>query len=111
MQTINSLEDIQRKSDLPGMSLFYFSRSACGVCTAIKPKVLIMLEDFPEISSYYINLDDVPEAAGQLSLFTIPAVLVFTDGKELVREARYISIPDLADKVRRPYEFIYKEDN
>lgn len=111
MQTINNLEDIQSKSDLAGMSLFYFSRSACGVCSAIKPKVLNMLEEFPEIPSYYVNLDDVPEAAGQLSLFTIPAVLVFSEGKELVREARYISIPDLADKIRRPYEFIYKRDN
>lgn len=111
MQTINSLEDIQNKSDLAGMSLFYFSRPACGVCTAIKPKVLTMLEEFPEIPSYYVNLDDVPEAAGQLSLFTIPAILIYADGKEVVREARYISIPDLADKVRRPYGFIYKEDN
>jgi thioredoxin-like negative regulator of GroEL len=109
MQIMERLTEIQRQSEQKGMSLFYFSRPACGICSAIKPKVLSMLEEFPEISSFYVNLDDVPDAAGQLSLFTIPAILVFADGKEVVREARYISISDLAGKIRRPYEFIHSD--
>ncbi|MCK5249714.1 MAG: thioredoxin family protein [Spirochaetaceae bacterium] len=89
------------------MSLFYFSRPSCGVCSALKPKVSSMLKEFPEIPSYYVNLDEVPEAAGQLSIFTIPAVLVYAGGKEVVREARYMSIDDIAEKIRRPYNFLY----
>ena len=89
------------------MSLFYFSRPSCGVCSALKPKVSSMLKEFPEIPSYYVNLDKMPEAAGQLSIFTIPAVLVYAGGKEVVREARYMSIDDIAEKIRRPYNFLY----
>ena len=111
MQNVKKLLEIQELSKREGMSLFYFSRPACGVCSAIKPKVMTMLEEFPEIPAYYLNLDEIPEAAGQLSIFTIPAVLVYTDGKETVREARYISISDLREKVRRPYDFLYNGGN
>ena len=107
MQKVKRLLEIQEISEQEGMSLFYFSRPACGVCSAIKPKVMTMLEEFPEIPAYYVNLDEIPEAAGQLSIFTIPAVLVYADGKETVREARYISISEMREKVRRPYDFLY----
>ena len=110
MQNIEEFSEITNISEAEGMSLFYISRPSCGVCTALKPKVKRMLEEFPEVSSFYVNLDAIPEAAGQLSVFTIPAILVFAGGKEMVREARYISIDDLANKIRRPYGFIFPEE-
>ena len=110
MQNIKEYSEITNISEAEGMSLFYISRPSCGVCTALKPKVKRMLEEFPEISSFYVNLDTIPEAAGQLSVFTIPAILVYAGGKEMVREARYIAINDLAEKIRRPYGFIYQQD-
>ncbi|MBF9014445.1 MULTISPECIES: thioredoxin family protein [unclassified Oceanispirochaeta] len=103
LQELNDLETIQKAMSSEGFHFFYFSRPACGVCGAIKEKVLLMLKDYPGISSYYINLDNVPEAAGQFSLFTIPAVLLYIDGNEIIREARYISMDDLEAKVARPY--------
>ena len=109
METISDFESIVREKEAPGMALFYFSRPSCGVCSAIKPKVISLLGEFPEVRAFYVNLDDVPEAAGQLSVMTIPAVLAYADGKEIVREARYISMDDLAGKIRRPYSFIHGE--
>ena len=93
------------------MVLFYLSRPSCGVCSAIKPKVLSLLEAFPEIRSYHVNLDEVPEAAGQLSVLTIPAILAYTGGKEIVREARYISMDDLRAKIERPYSFVFNRSD
>jgi len=110
MQNIEEFSEIQDISEKEGMSLFYLSRPACGVCTALKPKVGNMLKEFPEVPSYYVNLDDIPEASGQLSIFTIPAILVYAEGKEVVREARYISVEDLADKIRRPYGFLFGKE-
>ena len=107
MKTISDFESIIHESEAPGMALFYFSRPACGVCSAIRPKVVSLLEEFPEVRSFYVNLDDVPEAAGQLSVLTIPAVLAYAEGKEIVREARYIAMDELAGKIRRPYSFIH----
>lgn len=109
METIIDYDSLISERDSDGIALFYFSRPACGVCSAIRPKVESMLREFPGIRSYYVNLDEVPEAAGQLSVLTIPAVLAYVDGKEIVREARYISMDDLAGKIRRPYSFIHGE--
>jgi len=110
MQNIEDFSEIQKISEAEGMSLFYLSRPACGVCTALKPKVRHMLEAFPGVPSYYVNLDEIPEAAGQLSVFTIPAILVYAGGKEVVREARYISVDDLAGKISRPYGFLFGDE-
>ncbi len=107
MKTITDFENIIHERDSEGMVLFYFSRPSCGVCSAIKPKVISMMEDYPEVRTYYVNLDEVPEAAGQLSVMTIPAILAYADGKEVLREARYISMDDLEEKISRPYSFIY----
>jgi len=107
MQNIEDFSEIQNISEGQGMSLFYISRPSCGVCTALKPKVRHMLEEFPMVPSYYVDLDNIPEAAGQLSVFTIPAILVYAGGKEVVREARYIAVDDLAEKIRRPYSFLF----
>ncbi|MDC7232136.1 MAG: thioredoxin family protein [Spirochaetales bacterium] len=103
MKELHDMESIQKQMEEKGFQFFYFSRPACGVCGAIKEKALSMLTDYPGIKSWYVNLDLVPEAAGQLSLFTIPAILLYSDGHELVREARYISMDDLEAKIARPY--------
>ncbi len=100
---ITDFETLKNRMEAPGFHLFYFSRPECGVCAAIKPKVIEMLGNYPGIESYYVDLDRVPEAVGQLSLFTIPGILLFLGGHELVREARYISMDTLEASIARPY--------
>ncbi|MFO8065416.1 MAG: thioredoxin family protein [Spirochaetota bacterium] len=90
-----------------GMSLLYLSRPDCGVCTAIKPKVRALLEDFPRMSAYDINLDEMPTLAGRFEVFTIPAVLVYAQGRECIREARYFGIEELARQIDRYYELLF----
>ncbi|QEN06934.1 thioredoxin [Oceanispirochaeta crateris] len=107
MTDLKDMQEIQDLMSSDGFHLFYLSRPACGVCTAVKEKVLVLLEDFPHIDSYYVNLDLVPEAAGQFSIFTIPAILLYVNGSEYVREARYLSITDLEHQIRRPYELAF----
>lgn len=109
MRKISTYSEIQEIRRQEAMAFFYFSRPACAVCSAIKPKLINMLKDFPGIQFHDVNLDEVPEAAGQLSLFTIPAVLVYADGREVIREARYMSIDDISEKIRRPYKFLYAD--
>lgn len=88
MKDVASLEEIQShiKSDV--MVLAYISRPSCGVCTALKPKIIEMLGEYPEITSYYVNLDDILEAAGEYSVFTLPGIIVFVDGKESNHEEK-----------------------
>jgi thiol-disulfide isomerase/thioredoxin len=109
MTDITSLQELQAILAREPFVLAYFSRPDCGVCTALKPKVREMIDELPQATSYYVNLDLFPEAAGEYSIFTIPGILVFVDGKETIREARYVSAPDLEQKMHRLYDLKFDE--
>ncbi|MEJ5183621.1 MAG: thioredoxin family protein, partial [Rectinemataceae bacterium] len=61
---------------------------------------------FPHLPMYYIDIEALPEARGQLSVFSVPAVLVYFDGKELIREARNFGIMELGAKIERYYTML-----
>jgi len=52
-------------------------------------------------------LNEAKEIAGQLSVFTVPTILIFFDGKELIRTSRNISIEQLRGQIRRYYQLIF----
>lgn len=89
------------------MLLGYFSAPDCGVCTALKPKVLEILQDYPEIESVYVNVREQQEAAAQHGIFTIPGILVFAEGKEAVREARFVHVDQLRDQIDRLHSMLF----
>ncbi len=107
MIILESMAEIDRFIASGDMRLVYISRPDCGVCKALIPKVKEMLIDFPEIKAGYIDLDKIPEAAGKFSIFTIPGILVFTQGKETIRKARYVSVNQLAEEMDRYYQLLY----
>lgn len=83
--------------------VLYVSRPGCGVCSALKPRVEGIVRTLPRALLCSIDLDRVPEAAGEFSVFTIPAILLFIDGRETIREARYVSLEDLRGRMERLY--------
>lgn len=89
-------------------ALCYFSHDACNVCKVLKPKVYRLLQEkFPQVEFYYINTKDTPDIAAQNSVFTVPAIIQFFEGKEGFRKSRNISIGDLADELERPYSMLF----
>lgn len=101
MKSVESLAEIQEHITTEPFVLAYLSRPDCGVCVSLKPKVIEIAQAFPEATAYYVDLDAIPEAAGEYSIFTIPGILVFIDGKESIREARYVSVDQLVDRMER----------
>ncbi len=103
MKTINTISEIDIFTKSGDMRMLYLSRPDCGVCLALIPKIEELIEGFPDMEARYIDLDDLPEAAGKFSIFTIPGILVFIQGKETIRKARYVSIDELKDEISRYY--------
>jgi len=101
MTEIKGREEMERLIKEEPLVLFYISRPACGVCTALKPKVSALAADYEGLKVFYVDLDKDESVAGQFSLFTIPGILVYVQGKEWIREARYISIDQLQAKLDR----------
>lgn len=106
MNILNSVESIEAFIKEDRFAFVYFSTESCNVCEALFPKVEQMLEAFPEIKAARVCLDEVTEASGAFSIFTIPCILAYMDGKEIIREARYISMDQLEDKIARYYSFL-----
>ena len=57
----------------------------------------------------YVDTVANPEAAGQHSVFTIPTVLVFFQGREQFRFARNIGLNQLEEAIARPYSMVFED--
>lgn len=71
------------------------------------PKVEKLLEEYPNMEGAYIEAGDVPELSAIYSAFTLPALLIFAEGKEVIREARHISFRDITERVDRYYSLLF----
>ena len=82
-----------------GALLLYVSTADCAVCAAVRPRVeaLVGRLAFPAVE---VSTSAVPEAAGQLGLFTAPAVLLFYAGREYHRQARFLDFDALEKRMR-----------
>lgn len=102
-KTLTSIEQVQDFMEKQGLSFLYISRTNCSVCHALLPQTKEVMGDFPEIQLGYVNADDVEEIAGFLSIFTVPVLILFVDGKEYLREARFVPIEQFIEKLTKIY--------
>jgi len=107
LKKIETLEQIEQQIKENDMVLFYFGMNTCGVCVDLLPKIDKMLEKYPEIKSFEIDARNDLKLAAQFDVFTAPVIVVYIDGKEGIREARLISVPDLESKIKRYYDMIF----
>nr|WP_285838753.1 thioredoxin [Cytobacillus oceanisediminis] len=65
------------------------------------------MKDYPGIESRSVNAGKVPEIAGFLMAFTVPVIALYLDGREVLREARFIPVEKLRDDLKRIYEGVF----
>ncbi|MDZ5710854.1 thioredoxin family protein [Jeotgalibacillus haloalkalitolerans] len=95
---IRSDEELDHMMNQP-LSVVYISRNGCSVCHALLPKIQQVMETYPGVEFGHITADDYEEVAGKLSIFTVPVVLIFSEGKELLRDARFIRIDEFRESL------------
>lgn len=106
--TIKTLSDFQGLVQKHKAVFFYLSTPECNVCKVLKPKVKEMLqEDFPQIQFYYVDLNESKEISGQLSVFSVPTIVVYFDGKETIRTSRNLHIEELREHIDRYYKMLF----
>ncbi|MEG6567017.1 thioredoxin family protein [Thermoanaerobacterium saccharolyticum] len=107
MKKFYAVDEIKKFVDREEMALLYFSTNDCGICTTLLPKLEIMLSNYAKISSGHVSIDELPAASSEFSVFTVPTVLLFVEGKEVIREARFISMDILEEKIQKYYDIIF----
>ncbi|WP_315122119.1 thioredoxin family protein [uncultured Clostridium sp.] len=106
MTILNSVEEINNFIEENTLALVYFSSDSCSVCHALLPKIEELLESYPKIKMGKVEIDNVTMAAGEFSVFTLPCILMFAESKEIIREARFISIMELEGKIHKYYNLL-----
>ncbi|UXR49236.1 thioredoxin family protein [Staphylococcus simulans] len=94
METLKQNDDITQCIESENKFLLYVMANGCSVCHADQPRVEKLVKQL-EIPAAQIIVNDIPEAAGQLSLFTTPVVILFNNGREFHRQARIIDFEQL----------------
>lgn len=84
----------------------YFSHDECNVCKVLKPKVEELVSTYDDFEFIYVNTKESPDICGQHTVFTVPTVLVFVEGKESKRFSRNFAITELEELLNRYKEVI-----
>lgn len=98
MKEIHSYEEWQNIMEGTEQFLLFVKTDHCSVCDGLFPQVASLQEEYP-FPFYRVNVADVPEVAGQLSLFTAPVVLLFHQQREMARFARIVRMQELKKRM------------
>lgn len=84
------LEEIEKNPKL----LLFVETDHCSVCHGLLPQVEKLQTDY-KLPFFIVNAAQVPEMAGQLSLFSAPVVLLYSNELEYARFARFVQMEAL----------------
>ena len=104
---MKTAESVQKAiADNPAVML-YFSAPACNVCHALKPKLFNAVNsNFPAVEIISIDVSEDPAVSSHFGVFAIPTLLIFLDGKEFLRKSRHMSVDEVINAIRRPYDIM-----
>lgn len=104
---MQTLETINHTLNTNNAVMLYFSAPTCNVCHALKPKLTeAIMDNFPTFVIESIDISETPEIASHFSVFAIPTVLVFFQGREFLRKSRHMSVGEVTDAIARPYSIM-----
>lgn len=105
MKLIHSWEELQQARQ-SSLLLLYIGSEDCGICNVILPRVEKLTEQYSHLNAVRIDADELPAVTGELGVFTIPCLLVFAEGKEIARQARYINLQELEQQLDRYHQIL-----
>jgi thiol-disulfide isomerase/thioredoxin len=62
---------------------------SCPACIPVAERIAELASRYPKVSAYEVMIDDVPQFRGEYLIFSVPAVIVIQDGREILRQARF----------------------
>lgn len=89
------------------ISIVYFSGSIYGACDVIRDKVKLLIKDYEKINFLEINAVENKEVAAKYDIFTLPILILFVEGKEVLRFGRYFDILEFKNSIERYYNMVF----
>ena len=101
-QPITSMAAFDAARAAPGVAMVLWGGVHCGVCQAVKPKLLHMVaQHFPQVALHYVDCTNAPEVCAQQGVFSLPVLRVFAEGTLAQEYARAFSVQQVQADVQR----------
>lgn len=81
-------------------NIVFISSETCSICHVDEPKARNLAESY-DIPFYHLDIMHETELAGFFEVLTVPAVLVYHEGKEVGRQARFIDFHTLENLLQQ----------
>ncbi len=105
---LNSIADFEQLKKTEKAFVLYITDGTCTVGESVTPKLeKLIAKQFPKLPIYYTYTSQTPELPAQLSVFTIPTVLVFFEGKLYIQKSRAFSLEELGGEIDRYYKMMF----
>jgi thioredoxin 1 len=86
------------------LTLLYVSSNTCSVCGVMKQKIESLLQQYyPNLELTELKIDENPLLKGELLIFSVPAIIVYYEKKEIYRKAGYLDVAELDSLIDRIY--------
>ena len=90
MKTIENFKDIEKIIN-EDLVMIIAKTHTCSSCQTIANMLESNLMHYHEIEKYAIYVDDIDKFRGEYLIFSVPTIIIFSKGKELLRESRYMN--------------------
>ncbi|SDC70217.1 Thioredoxin [Terribacillus halophilus] len=98
---LHSVDEVEEFINENGLAILFISSPGCSVCQALLPRMEDIVQKYPAVQLGYVDGDEVQEVTGKFLAFGAPTILVFVEGKEQIREGRFIRMEDFEAKLER----------
>ena len=99
-----TIEEIDTFIEEEKFAFVYLYKDSCSICHGVQPQAARILENYPAVQTIQVNLSTLPELAGKFTVFTVPVLLLFVEGKEMMRFARFVEMDKLNHQLARIVE-------
>jgi thioredoxin-like negative regulator of GroEL len=88
--------------------MVFFTGNSCSACSALKPKIAELIKtEYPKIGYVETDVTLHPDVAAHFTVFTVPAAILFTHGKEANRFVRNFGLVEVSSVLDRIYPLIF----
>lgn len=107
MIKVNTIDSIDNKIKNNPMAILYFTGLDCGACEAIKFKVDNIVKDYDKIFAMELSGEEHLDIAAHFNVFSLPLLILYTEGKEVLRYGRSIDLLDFEKTIDRYYSLLF----
>ncbi len=101
MMDYTEKEKLNRLIEQSDVFILQPGTDTCMPCASIRRKIDEWNSRFPEVQTCYVSLEDHPEEAAEYGIFSVPAILVFVQGKLTIKESGYFSLEEVLLRTER----------